>query len=185
MIREDEPAITFTDEDARWLHHSHDDAIVITLTIANYTTRRVLIDNERSTDILYYLAFQKMRINKDLLRLVNVPLIGFRGMKILPIGTISLPAMVGFYPWEINKEVNFLVVDCSSLYNAIIGRPNLNSWKAATSTYHLSVKFPTEYVIEEVQGDQLTTRECYLAMLAMDEQIQTMNIEERDRKSVV
>ena len=30
-----------------------------------------------------------------------------------------------------------------------------------------------------MQGDQLATRECYLAMLAMDEQTQTMNIEER------
>ena len=36
-----------------------------------------------------------------------------------------------------------------------------------------------EYGIGEVQGDQLTTRECYLAMLAMDEQIQIMNMEER------
>ena len=45
MIKKDELAITFTDEDARRLHHPHDDAIVITLTIANYTTRRVLIDN--------------------------------------------------------------------------------------------------------------------------------------------
>ena len=47
------------------------------------------------------------------------------------------------------------------------------------STYHLSIKFPTEYGIGEVQGDQLAARECYLAMLAMDKQIQTMNIEER------
>ena len=46
------------------------------------------------------------------------------------------------------------------------------------STYHLSVKFPTEYGIGEVQEDQLATRECYLAMLAMDKQMQTMNIEE-------
>ena len=29
-----------------------------------------------------------------------------------------------------------------------------------------------------MQGDQLATRECYLTMLAMDEQVQTMNIEE-------
>jgi len=57
MIREDEPAITFTDKDARRLQHPYDDAIVITLTIANYTTRRVLIDNKSSTDILYYPAF--------------------------------------------------------------------------------------------------------------------------------
>ena len=55
----------------------------------------------------------------------------------------------------------------------------MNSWKTVTSTYHLSVKFPTEYGEGEVQGDQLAVRECYLAMLAMDEQTQTMNIEER------
>ena len=30
-----------------------------------------------------------------------------------------------------------------------------------------------------MQGDRLVTRECYLAMLAMDEQLQTMNIEEK------
>ena len=87
--------------------------------------------------------------------------------------------MVGSYPQQITREVNFLVVDCSSLYNAIIGRPTLNSWKAITSTYHLSVKFPTEYGIGKAQGDQLAARECYLAMMALDEQVQTMSIEER------
>ena len=75
VTREDEPAIIFKNEDARWLHHPHDDAIVIILTIANYTTRRVLIDNGSLVDILYYPAFQQMRINKELIRPVNVPLI--------------------------------------------------------------------------------------------------------------
>ena len=46
-------------------------------------------------------------------------------------------------------------------------------------TSHLSIKFLTEYGIGQVQGDQLAARECYLAMLAMDEHVQTMNIEER------
>ena len=86
--------------------------------------------------------------------------------------------MVGAYSQQITKDVNFLVVDCSSSYNAIIERPTLNSWKVVTSTYHLSVKFPIEYRVGQVQGDQLATRECYLTMLAMDEQVQTMNIEE-------
>ena len=150
MIREDEPAIIFKDEDARRLHHSHDDAIIITLAIANYTTRRVLIDNESSADILYYPTFHKMRINKELLHLMNVPLIGFGGTKVLLVGTISFLAMVGSYPRQINKEVNLLVVNYSSSYNAIIRWPTLNSLRAATSTYHLSVKLPTKYGIEEV-----------------------------------
>ena len=86
------------DEDARRLHHPHDDAIVITLMIANYTTRMVLIDNESSVDILYYPTFQQMRINKELLRPVIVPLIEFGGMKVLLVGTISLLVVVGSYP---------------------------------------------------------------------------------------
>ena len=58
MIREEKLAIIFTNKDARQLPHPHDDAIVITLAIANYTTRKVLIDDESLADILYYLAFQ-------------------------------------------------------------------------------------------------------------------------------
>lgn len=149
----DEPSITFVDEDARRLHHPHDDAIVITLMIASYLTRRVLVDNGSLRDILYYLAFQQMKIDKELLCPTNIPLIGFGGMKVLPVGTIFLPVVVGTYPQHITKEVNFLIIDCSSSYNAIIGRPTLNSWRVAISTYHLSIKFPTEYGIREVQGD--------------------------------
>ena len=53
----DEQAITFTDEETERIHHPHDDAIVITLLIANYTTRRVLMDNGSLMDILYYPYF--------------------------------------------------------------------------------------------------------------------------------
>ena len=166
-----EQAITFTNADAERVHHPHDDAIVITLLIVNYTTRRVLVDNGSSADILYYLAFQQMRLERDQLHLVNSPLVGFSGMKVQFVGTVTLPVVVGAYPQQVSKDVNFLVVDCSSSYNAIIGRPILNNWKAVTSTYHLSIKFPFEHGVGQVQGDQLATRECYLAMLAMDEQV--------------
>ena len=52
-----EQAITFTYEDVERVHHPHDDAIVITLLVANYTTRRVLMDNRSSANISYYPAF--------------------------------------------------------------------------------------------------------------------------------
>ena len=128
------------DEDAERIHHPYDDAIIITLLIADYTTRRVLVDNGSSADTLYYPTFQQMRLGRDQLRPVNSPLVGFRGMKVQPVGTITLPVVVGAYPQHVTKNMNFLMVDCSSFYNAIIGRPTLNSWKAVTSTYHLPVK---------------------------------------------
>ena len=71
-------------------------------------------------------------------------------MKVQPVGTISLSVVIRAYPQQITKDVNFLVVDCSSSYNAIIGRPTLNSWKAVTCTYHLSVMFPMEHRVGQV-----------------------------------
>jgi len=63
MPKVDEPA--FTNKNARRLHHPHDNAIVITLTIANYTTRKVLVDNGSCVDILYYPAFQQIRVTRN------------------------------------------------------------------------------------------------------------------------
>ena len=81
------------------------------------------------------------------------PLVGFGGTRVLPLGAITLSVTVGDYPQQITRDVTFLVVDCLSAYNGILGRPTLNSWKAATSTYHMMIKFPTEYGIGELRGD--------------------------------
>ena len=89
----------------------------------------------------------------------NAPLVGFKGMRVYPLSVVTLPVMVGDYPQQILKDVSFLVVDCSSAYNAILGQPTLNLWKAVTSTYHLMIKFPTEYGVGEVRRDQVAARE--------------------------
>ena len=94
-----------------------------------------------------------MRIERERLIPINAPLVGFEGMRVYTFGTVTLPVTVGGYPQQITKDVTFLVVDCLSAYNAILGRPTLNSWKAVTSTYHLMIKFPTQYGVGEVQGD--------------------------------
>ena len=69
----DKQPITFIDEDAKRIHHPHDDTIIITLLIADYTTRRVLVDNGSLVDILYYPTFQQMRLGRDQLRPMNSP----------------------------------------------------------------------------------------------------------------
>ena len=109
----------------------------------------------------------------------DTPLVGFGGTKVFLVGTITLPVTIKTYPQQLTREVNFLVVDCSFAYNTIIGRPMLKKWLVAMSTYHLLVKFPTEYGIGETQGDQMAARECYIGMLEMDDHLQALNIEER------
>ena len=167
MPRIDNPVIKFSKDDARRLHHPHDDAFVVSLQIGDYNMHRVLVDNGSSVDILYYPAFQQMRIDRERLTPTNAPLVGFGGSKVFPLGTITLAVTAGDYPQQITKEVTFLVVDCSFAYNAILRRPTLNSWKAVTSTYHLMIKFLTEYGVRELRGNQVVARECYIAMLEM------------------
>ena len=75
----------------------------------------------------------------------NALLVGFGGTRVFPQGAITISVTAGDYPRQITRDVTFLVVDCSFAYNAILGWPTLNSWKAATSTYHLMIKFPTKY----------------------------------------
>ena len=41
------------------------------------------------------------------------------------------------------------------------------------------IKFPIKYVVGEVRGDQVVPHECYIAMLEMDDHLQTMSIEEQ------
>ena len=120
-----------------------------------------------------------MKIDKERLTPTNAPLVGFGGTRVFSLGAITLAMRVGDYPWQITREVMFLMVDCSSTYNAILGRPTFNSWKAVTSTYHLMIKFPMDYGVGELRGNQVAVRECYIAMIEMEDQQQTMCIREQ------
>ena len=146
----DNPIIGFSEEDARCLHHLHDDAFVVSIQIGDYNTYRVLVDNGSSANILYYPTFQQMRINRERLVPINAPLVRFGGTKVYPLGVVTLLVIIGDYPQQITRDVTFLVVDCFSAYNAIIRRPTLNSWKVVTSIYHLMIKFLTEYRVGEL-----------------------------------
>ena len=58
IARRESPIIGFSKEDARCLHHPHDDALVVSIRIGDYNMHRVLVDNGNSADILYYPVFQ-------------------------------------------------------------------------------------------------------------------------------
>ena len=171
--------MSFNEADARGVRQPHNDPLVIMLNIEGFNTKRILVDNGSSVDIIYLLAFQQLKLDEKRLRPFESPLVSFSGDRVYPKGIITLTVTVGTHPRQLTRQLDFLVVDCPSSYNVIIWRPTLNRWKAATSTYCLKVKFPTDNGVGEVKGDQVLARECYQAVLAAKEN-HTWVIEEKE-----
>ena len=165
------------------MRQPHNDPLVIMLTIEGFNTKRVLVDNGSSTDIIYLPAFQQLKLDPKRLRPFYSPLVNFSGDRVYPRGIVTLTVTMGTYSVQLTRQLDFLVMDCPSSYNVIIGRPTLNKWKAATSTYCQKVKFPTDDGVGEVKGDQVLARECYQAVLATKEN-HTWVIEEKDEDKV-
>ena len=161
MQRRTDKDILFSEEDVRRVNQPHDNPLVIMLIIERFNTRRILVDNGSSTNIIYLSAFQQLKLDPGRLRPFESPLISFSGDKVYPKGIVTLTVTLGSYLRQLTRQLDFLVVNCPSLYNVIIGRPTLNHQKAATPTYCLKVKFPTENGVGEIKGDQVLARECY------------------------
>ena len=58
IARRESPIVGFSEENARCLHHPHDDALVVNIRMGDYNVHWVLVDNDSSADILYYPVFQ-------------------------------------------------------------------------------------------------------------------------------
>ena len=136
------------------------------LRMEEFNIHRVLVDNGSSADIIYLPAFQQKKLSKERLQPFTSLLVSFTGDKVIPKGVVKLTIIAGIYLAQVSKEINFLIVDCPSMYNVILGQPTLNKLKAATSTYYLKVKIPIAHGIGEIKGDQFLARECYQATLA-------------------
>ena len=104
---------------------------------------------------MYMMAFQQMKLDPKHLKPFRSPLVSFSGNHVYAKGIILIQIIVGTYLAQVTRMVDFLIVDCPSSYNVILGRPTLNHLKAVTSTYYLKVKFPTPHETREIIGDQL------------------------------
>ncbi|XP_057962415.1 uncharacterized protein LOC131153985 [Malania oleifera] len=91
-------AITFDSEEEEGVQQPHDDALVVSLLVANYKVRPVLIDNGSSTNIIFWSVLEGMKIDRECLKRISIPLVRFGGDIVHPMGTITLPVTIGTTP---------------------------------------------------------------------------------------
>ena len=104
--------MSFNKADARRVKQPHNDLLVIMLNIEGFNTKRILVDNGSSADIIYLPAFQQLRLDPKRLRPFESPLISFNGDRIYPKGIVTLTVTVGTQPRQLTRQLDFLVVDC-------------------------------------------------------------------------
>ncbi|KAL2252706.1 UNVERIFIED_CONTAM: hypothetical protein Sindi_0065300 [Sesamum indicum] len=110
--------ISFNQQDLDPMRNQNNNALVISTTISNFWVKKILVDSESSTDIIFHDAYVQLGIDNVQLRKVNTPLTGFSSEMIKLIREVMLPLSLGSYPKRSTKLVKFLVVKAlSSAYN--------------------------------------------------------------------
>ena len=56
-------AMSFNEKDARGVKQPYNDPLVIMLMIEGFNTKRILMDNDSSADIIYFPAFQQLKLD--------------------------------------------------------------------------------------------------------------------------
>ena len=111
---------------------------------------RLMVDDGNAADIIYLDAYKRMGLTESKLSPTTSLLYGFNGDHVISRGTAKLVMTLGEHPRLSAVVTEFLMVDCPSAINRIIGRPLLKALKAVTLIYHLTMKFPTVKGTREV-----------------------------------
>ncbi|XP_075473356.1 uncharacterized protein LOC142504365 [Primulina tabacum] len=130
-----DPVISFGSENLRGIVAPHNDALVVTATIANYNVARIFIDNGSSVNILFKSTLGQIKVERFEFNPVSTPLYGFAGHAIMPLGQITLPLSLGRDPRRV--------------------------FRAVASTYHQKLKFPVGKEVGVLYGDEKVARRCY------------------------
>ncbi|XP_025664789.1 uncharacterized protein [Arachis hypogaea] len=141
LVDKDKPEISFVQKHYKSNDRNLDDPVVITAQVGEPLVSKILMDPGSSADVLFYSTLQKMKLSDKNLPPSSGELVGFSGERVSIRGYIWLQTTFGEYPNSKTIDIQYLVVDCRSPYNIILGRPSLNAFNAIVSTVHLCVKF--------------------------------------------
>ncbi|XP_072069454.1 uncharacterized protein [Arachis hypogaea] len=158
--------ITFNKADMSSAAPHLDDPVVISIQTGDLLVRKVLLDPGSSADVLFHSTFLKMNLSEKLIQPSSGELVGFSGERVPIKGYIWLKTTIGENASFRTLDIQYLIVDCNSPYNIILGRPALNMFRAVISTFHLCVKFQAQDgKIATIHSDRQQARQCYNSCL--------------------
>ena len=95
---------------------------MVTLRVANYNIRRVLIDNGSVVNVIFLSTLRKIEFDLRQIEPAKTKLTGFSGEIKVPEGRITLPITVRHSSNHVTTMDEFQVIDLFSPYYIIIGR---------------------------------------------------------------
>lgn len=101
--------------------------MVINLQIHDWNVSKVVIDSDSSTYILYYEAFQGLKLYLELLHHFKRALVSLLGKQVQVMGYVTIKTTFGFNESATTIKVKYMVINSPSPYNIIIGRQTFNT----------------------------------------------------------
>ncbi|CAL9022511.1 unnamed protein product [Prunus brigantina] len=175
---EDDPVIGFRKKDLIGLDTPHNDALVISIQIAQAVVDRIHADEGSAANILQLAVIQQMgletKINKSARSLT-----GFNGATTVTVGTIDLDV----YSPPVVSLQTFMVINEVSPYNGILGRPWIGKINAITSATHQKIRYPIPGGgIGQINSDQVMARKRSAQGLKKSKQVQFLPVSQADLK---
>ncbi|XP_065619262.1 uncharacterized protein LOC136063187 [Quercus suber] len=138
-----------------------------------------MVDQGSAVEIMYPDLYKGLNLKPDDLTPYNSPLVSFEGRVVTPKGQIRLPVQTGS---EV-VDVDFIVVDVYFPYTTIVARPWLHTLGAVSSTLHQKVKYPSEWQVCEIRGNQSMAKQCLMA--AIQHKLETESSAKAERANTV
>ena len=152
----------FTRADVRDVVPHDNDPVVILIVTAGRKVQRVLVDQDSSADVMFWLTFNKLQLSPDLLRPYTGCLYGFTGDQVEVRGYLEPRTTFTDGTTSRTESIRYLVVNADSAYNILLGRPALNRLRAVASTRHMKMKMPDlSGKVIVIKSDQEEARKCY------------------------
>ncbi|XP_074336041.1 uncharacterized protein LOC141673207 [Apium graveolens] len=130
--------ITFRKRESRWVHHPHNDALVIILLIGEMNVHRVFLDNGSSANILYYSTYKKLGFPDSDMYFEDAHVYSFTGEAVRVMGSVRIPVTLGEGALSVTQMIDFKLLDQDSVHN-----------------------FPTPNGVGSLRGSQYESRDCY------------------------